>query len=106
MVICLERGADLHSAQLMPLPLTLPCFRLKSRLVLPSWYQLTRVVPDKGPLNGRVCVINTVLLTYISLLCVVFLAVIFPFFGNFYFCYFYFPVYTERFVHTVCIVHL
>jgi len=26
MVICLERGADLHMAQLMPLPLTLPCF--------------------------------------------------------------------------------
>jgi len=26
MVICLERGADLHMAQLMPLPLTVPCF--------------------------------------------------------------------------------
>jgi len=26
---------------------------VKSRLVLPFWYQLTRVVPDKGPLNGR-----------------------------------------------------
>jgi len=26
MVICLERGADLHVAQLMPLPLTLSCF--------------------------------------------------------------------------------
>ena len=26
---------------------------MKSRLVLPFWYQLTRVVPDKGPLNGR-----------------------------------------------------
>jgi len=24
----------------------------KSRLVLPFWYRLTRVVPDKGPLNG------------------------------------------------------
>ena len=29
---------------------------LKSRLVLPFWYWLTRVVPDKGPLNGCVCV--------------------------------------------------
>ena len=28
---------------------------LKSRLVLPFWYWLTRVVPDKGPLNGCVC---------------------------------------------------
>jgi len=25
MVVCLERGADLHMAQLMPLPLTVPC---------------------------------------------------------------------------------
>ena len=26
MVICLEQGADLHMAQLMPLPLNLSCF--------------------------------------------------------------------------------
>jgi len=26
-VICLERGADLHTAQLVPLPLTVSCFR-------------------------------------------------------------------------------
>ena len=26
MVICLERGADLHMAQLMPLSLTVSCF--------------------------------------------------------------------------------
>jgi len=35
-------------AQLMPLSLASE----KSRLVLPFWYRLTRVVPDKGPLNG------------------------------------------------------
>jgi len=29
---------------------------VKSRLVLPFWYRLTRVVPAKGPLNGCVCV--------------------------------------------------
>ena len=29
---------------------------VKSRLVLPFGYQPTRVVPDKGPLNGCVCV--------------------------------------------------
>ena len=28
---------------------------VKSRLVLPFWHQLTRVVPDKGPLNVCVC---------------------------------------------------
>jgi len=36
-----------HSLSLAP---------VKSRLVLPFWYQLTWVVPDKGPLNGCVCV--------------------------------------------------
>ena len=34
-----------HSLSLAP---------VKSRLVLPFWYRLTRVVPDKGPLNGCV----------------------------------------------------
>jgi len=29
---------------------------VKSRLVFSFWYWLTRVVPDKGPLNGCVCV--------------------------------------------------
>jgi len=46
-VISPEQGADLHMAQLMPLP-------VKSRLVLPFWYWPTRVVPAKGPLNGCV----------------------------------------------------
>jgi len=55
MVICLEQGADLHMAQLMPLLLTVSCF-CKTRLVLPFWYWPTRVVPEKGPLNGCVCV--------------------------------------------------
>jgi len=31
---------------------------VKSRLVLPFWYRLTRVVPYKGPLNGCVCVVH------------------------------------------------
>ena len=30
---------------------------VKSRLVLPFWYWLTRVVPDRGPLNGCVCTV-------------------------------------------------
>ena len=53
-VICLERGADLHMAQLMPLPLTVSCFS-KIQIGLPFWYRLTQVVPEKGPLNGCVC---------------------------------------------------
>ena len=36
--------------------LSLSLASVKSRLVLPFWYRLTRVVPDKGLLNGCVCV--------------------------------------------------
>ena len=39
---------------------------VKSRLALPFWYQLTRVVPKKGPLNGRVCVCVVLCLCGIS----------------------------------------
>ena len=55
MVICLERGADLHMAQLIPLPLTVACFS-KIQTGLPFWFRLTWVVPEKGLLNGCVCV--------------------------------------------------
>jgi len=55
MVICLERGADLHMAQLMPMPLTVSCFS-KIQIGFTFLYQLNRVVLDKGPLNGCVCV--------------------------------------------------
>ena len=36
MVICLERGADLHMAQLMPLPLTVSLLQLN-----PDWFYLS-----------------------------------------------------------------
>jgi len=39
-------GANLHMAQLIPLPLALSCSS-KSRLVLPFWCQFTQVVLDK-----------------------------------------------------------
>ena len=47
---CLGWGADLHTAQQLPLPLTISCSS-KSRLVLtilvlPFWYLLTRMVSD------------------------------------------------------------
>ena len=54
-VICLEQGANLHMAQLMPLLLTVSCFS-KIQIGLPFWYWLTWVVLDKRPLNGCVCV--------------------------------------------------
>ena len=61
MVICLERGADLHTAQLMLLLLTVSCFS-KIQIGFTFLVMLTRVVPDKGPLNGCVCVCVTYLL--------------------------------------------
>ena len=75
MVICLEQGADLHVAQLMPLPLTVSysskiqigfTFLVPAHLGSPGRravkrvcvcvYWLSQVVPDRGPLNGCVCV--------------------------------------------------
>jgi len=54
-VISLEQDANLHMAQLMPLPLTVSCFS-KIQIGFTFWYRLTRVVPEKRPLNGCVCV--------------------------------------------------
>jgi len=55
MVICLERGADLHMAQLMPLPLTVSCFskiQTGFAFLVPAYLGS----PVKGPLNVCVCV--------------------------------------------------
>jgi len=38
--LCLGQGADLHMAQLMPLPLTISCSS-KFRLVIRSWFCLS-----------------------------------------------------------------
>ena len=46
MVICLERGADLHVTQLMPLLLTVSCFS-EIQIGLPFWYRLTPGGPGK-----------------------------------------------------------
>ena len=55
MVICLQRGADLHMAQLMPLPLTVSCFsKIQIGFTFPVPAHLGS--PGKGPLNGCVCV--------------------------------------------------
>ena len=64
-VICLEQGADLHMAQLIPPPLTVSCFskiQIGFTFLVPAHpgspgqravkrvcvYRLTRVVPEKG----------------------------------------------------------
>jgi len=59
MVICLERDAGLHMAQLMPLPLTVSSFskiQIGFTLVVLAYPGS----PGKGPLNGCVCVCVTV----------------------------------------------
>jgi len=70
---CLGWGADLHIAQQMPLPLTISCSS-KSRLVLtflvlPFWYLLTRVVPDRFQQSSKtvvcVCVMKSNLFHFI-----------------------------------------
>ena len=54
MVICLGRGADLHMAQLMPLPLTVSCFN-KMQIGFTFLVPAHLGSPGKGPLNGCVC---------------------------------------------------
>ena len=55
MVICLEQGADLHVAQLMPLPLAVSCF---SKIQIGFTFLVPAHLgsPGKGPLNVSVCV--------------------------------------------------
>ena len=57
MVICLERGADLHMAQLMPLPLTVSCFS-KIHICFTFLVLAHLGIPGKGPLNVCVCVLR------------------------------------------------
>jgi len=59
MVICLERGADLHMVQLMPLhpQNSSSVASFKSRLVLPFWYRLKLVVLEKRQLNSSSVVV-------------------------------------------------
>ena len=56
MVIYLERGTDLHMAQLMPLPLTVSCF---SKIQIGFTFLVPGHLgsPGKGLLNG--CVVNS-----------------------------------------------
>ena len=55
MVICLDRGADLHTAQLMPLPLIVSGFskiQIGFTFLVPAHPSID---PDKGSLNGCCC---------------------------------------------------
>ena len=54
MVICLEPGADLHVAQLMPMPLTVSCFS-KIQIGFTVLVPAHMGSPGKGAVK-RVCV--------------------------------------------------
>ena len=60
MVICLEQGADLHMAQLMPLPLTVSCF---SNIQI----GFTFLVPAHLGSPGQRAVKRTLLLYYLAI---------------------------------------
>jgi len=72
MVICLELGADLHMAQLMPLPLTVSCF---SKIQIGFTFLLPAHLgsPGKRAIK-QVCVCVTVVITHLkSFLYIIFL---------------------------------
>ena len=66
MVICLERGVDLHMAQLMPLPVTISCFS-KIQIGFTFLVLAHPGSPGKGPLNGCVCVCHGTHLQFLVL---------------------------------------
>ena len=58
MIICLERGADLHMAQLMPLPLTVSCFskiQIGFTFLVPAYPGSPRQRSLNGRAHARVC---------------------------------------------------
>jgi len=63
MVICLERGTDLHTAQLMPLPLTVSCF---SKIQIGFTF-LVPVYPGSPGQRAAKRVCACVLLTYLPI---------------------------------------
>ena len=54
MVICLEQGADLHVAQLMPLPLTVSCF-CQIQIGFTSLVPAHQGSPRQRAVKWRVC---------------------------------------------------
>jgi len=67
MVICLERYADLHMAQLMPLPLTVSCFS-KIQIGFAFLVPAHLGSPGKGAVK-RVCVCVSLERFYRAMLC-------------------------------------
>ena len=67
MVICLELGADLHMAQLMPLPLTVSCF---SKIQIGFAFLVPAHLGCPGQrVVKRVCVLRTFVEIVLGLFC-------------------------------------
>jgi len=63
-VICLERGADLHMAQLMPLPLTVSC---SSKIQIGFTFLVPAHPGSPGKMaDKRVCVCVCVFVVFFS----------------------------------------
>ena len=70
MVICLERGADLHMFQLMPLPLTVSCF---SKIQIGFAFLVPAHLGSPGKMAVKrvcVCVYVRPLVVFIVVVCV------------------------------------
>ena len=81
MVICLERGADLHMVQLMPLPLTVSSFS-KIQIGFIFLVPAHPGSPGQGPLNGCVCAVR-ILQVYSAFLLVFALFAVLSMFNRF-----------------------
>ena len=68
MVICLERGADLHMVQLMPLPLTVSCFS-KIQIGFTFLVPAHLGIPGKRAVNGCMCVCVWLSLSLVAVTC-------------------------------------
>ena len=93
MVICLERGADLHMAQLMPLPLTVSCF---SKIQIGFTFLVPAYLGSPGQRAVKwarvcVCVLTVTLVSTGCLFSLFYLAVFVERFFDFflYFCVFF-----------------
>jgi len=73
-VICLERGADLHMAQLIPLPLTVSCF---SKIQIGfTFLVLAHPVSPRQTAVKRVCVLLALIIIIIIVVVVVAIVVV------------------------------
>ena len=69
MVVCLEQGADLHMAQLIPLPLTVSCF---SKIQIGFAFLVLAHLGSPGKrVVKRVCVCIVIVIVLILLLLII-----------------------------------